>query len=948
MTIFTGTSGNDTIAGTEFSDSFDLTQGGNDTVTGAGGNDIFQFGATFTAADSVDGGLGQDQVTLDGDYTGAAALVLSSTTMTNVENLILAAGHSYSITTDDATIGAGALLAIHADALGTGDSLMLNGSAETNARFSISASAGLNVITGGAFGDTIYFDNGRLLNSADQIDGGGGGNDLYLNGDYSAGLILDPTTITHIDHITLAGSFMFNIVTDDANFTPGFGTDSVVDASGIGTGGSLIWDASAETDRAFSIIACAGFNMIIGGAQSDTIFFNNGFKLTAGDRIDGGGGNDLVSLQGDYSAGLKFSAATLQHIETLTLSSGYSYKLTERDANVASGKTLTIDSSALLASDSLVFDGSAETDGKLKLSGGAGSDTIKLNAANFLGDNVAGGTGAAIDKLILTTAATLTAANLTSHMSHVEQLSLAAATNSVALSDAVIASTDDNRLLTVFGNSGNDTIDASLVSNVLNRIAVTAGSGNDALSGGAGADLFIFTSADLTSLDQVNGGAGAALDVLSFSSGGALASDALAQVSHIEQILLGGGNHTLTLTDTQFSTADDGGLVQVTGNSGNDTIDASTVSSAAYALYVIAGAGNDTFAGGSEADTFSFNASDVSSLDSVNGGTGVALDRLILASAGNVSSFNTMSHIEQIVLANGNNSLTLTDALVTSADDGHLLTVFGGTGNDTVNALSVNTGNNAVWFVAGNGNDTFVGGGGADTVEVSAAGLSGTDNFNGSSGNDTLFIDTAGALTSNALSHVSHVETIRLSAGTNSLVIVSSAITNTDGGVLTVLGNSGADTVDASSNSKTTGSVIFDGGGGADVLNGGSEGDTFRYAGVADSTGNASGTAYDTLGNFDTATDSIDLAPGFTVNTSIGNVASGALSSATFDTDMGAAVGGALTSQTAVVFHANSGTLAGHVFLVVNPTGSNGYVSGADYVFDITGFSGAISSGDFI
>ena len=43
--------------------------------------------------------------------------------------------------------------------------------------------------------------------------------------------------------------------------------------------------------------------------------------------------------------------------------------------------------------------------------------------------------------------------------------------------------------------------------------------------------------------------------------------------------------------------------------------------------------------------------------------------------------------------------------------------------------------------------------------------------------------------------------------------------------------------------------------------------------------------------------------------------------------------------------YVTAGNLANHDFLVVNPTGTAGYTSGADYVFDITGFTGALVTG---
>ena len=63
-------------------------------------------GASLTAADTVDGGSGADTLNLNGDY--GAGLTLGATTLANVENIVLAWGHSYNLTTNDGNVAAGA------------------------------------------------------------------------------------------------------------------------------------------------------------------------------------------------------------------------------------------------------------------------------------------------------------------------------------------------------------------------------------------------------------------------------------------------------------------------------------------------------------------------------------------------------------------------------------------------------------------------------------------------------------------------------------------------------------------------------------------------------------------------------------------------------------------------------------------------------------------------
>ena len=62
----------------------------------------------------------------------------------------------------------------------------------------------------------------------------------------------------------------------------------------------------------------------------------------------------------------------------------------------------------------------------------------------------------------------------------------------------------------------------------------------------------------------------------------------------------------------------------------------------------------------------------------------------------------------------------------------------------------------------------------------------------------------------------------------------------------------------------------------------------------------------------------------------------GALSLASFNADLGAALGGLGASQ-AGFFAPDAGDFAGKIFLVVDANGVAGYQAGEDYVFAVTG-----------
>lgn len=119
--------------------------------------------------------------------------------------------------------------------------------------------------------------------------------------------------------------------------------------------------------------------------------------------------------------------------------------------------------------------------------------------------------------------------------------------------------------------------------------------------------------------------------------------------------------------------------------------------------------------------------------------------------------------------------------------------------------------------------------------------------------------------------------------------------------------------------------LIF-GHGGGDVLAGGGGADRFGYADASES----SGLAFDVLFDFEPGEDRIDLP--VTVTGFGPAIETGSLSEASFDADLGAALGG-LGAGRAIFFRPDSGDLAGVIFLVVDANGEEGYQAGEDFVF---------------
>ncbi len=316
--------------------------------------------------------------------------------------------------------------------------------------------------------------------------------------------------------------------------------------------------------------------------------------------------------------------------------------------------------------------------------------------------------------------------------------------------------------------------------------------------------------------------------------------------------------------------------------------------------------------------------------------------------------------------------------------------VYGLDGNDTLMGGSQNDN-----LVGGNGDDTLNGGGGNDDMQGNAGadivnGGAGDDflrvtdtldTIDGGSGTDTLYLD---------LSSLSAGATVDLTAvwsggtGTLSSSLGSGTITGMEGiygggafgsnfddnittgdVAATIFGLEGNDTLNGGSlgdvfrggNGNDTlnggggnddldgaaGDDYLSGGAGADSLNGGSGNNIFDLRVVSDSTS----TTYDTITGFTVGTDTIDL--NFAVSAVDAAIVAGALSTASFDSDLAAAVG-ALGSNHAVAFTADTGDLAGQTFLVVDANGTAGYQAGQDLVLHLVSATNlaSLATTDFV
>lgn len=306
MSLFTGTSGNDSFTGTSGADTFDMSQGGRDTVNGVDGDDIFNFGAKLTAADTIRGGDGFDILNLDGDYS--AGLTLLAGTVKNVERISFADGHDYKLTITDGNVAAGTVMSASAFFLTGSHSLYFDGSAETDGELNITGGAGddtmigsqvgnaiqsggkggEDTMIGGAGDDGFYFESD--FDAGDHVDGKGGAvNHIFLNGDYSAGLTLGANTIANIrviDFLVPGGDYKLTL--NDGNCAAG--ATLYVNGENLTSGHTAYVNGAAETDGHLNLLGGAAKDTLIGGAGADTLQGNGG-----ADKLHGGGGADTFT-----------------------------------------------------------------------------------------------------------------------------------------------------------------------------------------------------------------------------------------------------------------------------------------------------------------------------------------------------------------------------------------------------------------------------------------------------------------------------------------------------------------------------------------------------------------------------------------------------------------------------------------------------------------------------
>ena len=472
--IFAG-DGNDTVHGGAGNDNLS-GEGGDDSLYGEAGNDVIDGGA---GENYIDGGVGNDTINGGGDadtiYGGDGNDFVDS-----------GAGD------DTVDGGAGTDILIGGDGNDTIDGGTGNDT--------INGGAGDDILVGGTGGDTIN---------------GGVGNDYIYGGDQN-------------DHIY--ASIGTDYVYGDA------GTDTY-DASSMG-GAATIDLNRGKAVQDGNVAWLNGIENVIGSAANDTIIGSAGDNVIDGglgaDKMSGGLGNDTyyvddmgdkvaessdITSGGDDTVIASVSFILGNYIENLTLGDLFDINGTGNSLdniitgnsgnNILDGKAGNDTLIGGFGDDTYVVDATGDTVVELA---GQGTDTVKAAISYTLGDN--------LENLILTGTANINGTGNTGNNTitgnagnNIIDGGTGADIMTGGLGDDTYFVDNVGDVVNDYSGAGNDTIMASVSYTLTGRYVETlqltgsgninaignsqdnkfiSNSGNNSLTGGTGADTFVF------------------------------------------------------------------------------------------------------------------------------------------------------------------------------------------------------------------------------------------------------------------------------------------------------------------------------------------------------------------------------------------------------------------------------------------------------------------------
>jgi len=709
-------------------------------------------------ADAVNkGAQGTDSTIITSKTTAATAFTTSLDTVakvvaySSVSTSGLAAVKTWLSAVKDATTLATATSSSGLAAITT---TVSSSATSTVAGSTFTLTTGTNSFTGTSGADT--FDGGisssslQTLNSGDSLDGGAGTDDLYavITGSVT------PSALKNIENVYVTNTTA-NATIDFSNATGLSAVSNSASTFALTMAGLKSVSGPTVTVRDTAIAGqIVSFNDVTGSADSATVIINNtqsGASLTVA-------GVETLTLQSDGSAtnvlgttllaGLVAGAATKLNV---TGSQGLTMAMATTavvSANVlpstivnlnASGNTNTTTgvTATMSSTNASTIVGSAGNDsiatwslGADSISMGAGNDTIWYanNSTWTVADTIDGGAGTDTLRVLAANIAGI-ATPTTYNTTNIETIqitnALAAATytpvniSAAATTLNVTGNTDANGILTIV---------AATLSVTNSIIAGPAGS----FAVGLGASVATNTLGLLTAGGNltINDTGTAITDSLTISNNAMVTSGAALNVYNGQNLVVNGYETVTIGTSTTSGVANTFATITVTGDAGGTSIE--TVKFTGANILTMTGvisadiidASGLTAAGTAAAPTITMITG--STATSITGSAG--MDLLL----GNTTTASSIS--------GGAGNDTLTGG---SAND----TILGGADNDSI--------------TAGSGNDSILGGDGNDTINM-AANLASGDVIDGGAGTDTLL--ASAAITASAAATVSNVEIISFSA----------------------------------------------------------------------------------------------------------------------------------------------------------------------------------------
>lgn len=568
MPTFNGTSGADIFAAPDNQDWTIIGAGGQDILTGAGGNDTIVAGK---GSDTLDGGGGNDTFLV---APGGGADIINGGDQT------INGGIGYDIvkaTSDNMYIGIESITGVEEISADGHVGIRINGSINDNILdFSNVTLTGIGLIFGGNGNDII---TGNAI-TANQIDGGAGddslvggaANDTFFVGknsgmdSYDGGLGFD-TIIAGADSVKIGLASISGIEAISGG--------SFADTQIVGTSGDdYMYFATTTLTNIANINAGVGNDTVIGSTGDDTISGGDGDDFLSGgmgnDSLYGGLGHDILSGgAGDdsfyisagvdlYKGGAGYDTIyATQNGADLQLDMGQLNSIEEISANGFTGVTI---STANPAGGSIDLRRMVITDGDIaSINGGNGDDKI---IGSNVSDFIFGGLGA--DTL-----------------------------NGFNSDDELHGGGGSDTLI---GGNGYDTLYGDIGNDILN-----GGAQDDILFGGTGDDIFIVSASG--GFDEFHGENG--IDTLTVDTG--IKSVGITAIDGVEAINWD-GSHKLTLNGSSgdnvfdFSAVTMTGVAAINGGSGNDIITGSAgddvINGGIGIDTLLGGIGNDTLAGG--------------------------------------------------------------------------------------------------------------------------------------------------------------------------------------------------------------------------------------------------------------------------------------------------------------------------------------------------------------